>query len=593
MPSPIRQLTSLTSYPADGVTTVWNFTFDSGYLDRSHVKAYHVSPGGFRTEIPVTLGMFLGDFQLSISPPVANGYELTIYRATPTDAPLVNFADRAALTELSLDTATKQALFVAAEMSDALSVATERLAAVSEFAGIAETAATNAAASAASAAASQASATASAATATTKAGEAATSATAAAASQADALASKNAAATSAGNAATSEANALASKNTAVTKAAEASTSATNAGTSETNALASKNAAQTSATNAGTSEANALTSKNAAAASASTAAAATSRFPGRNRIINGGFQVAQRSTAAASSAALFSQCDRWMSMVNAGTGISGNLGRALSNGDTASGWWYGYNACSWTAGSPQWLQRIESANVQDFAGQSVTLSAKVFQNTGASRNYALMVYKCAVKDDWTSAATTVAASAGIAVASGVPTAISLTFAPTAADVANGLMVYVYDTATSTIVSKSMFIGDVQLELGATPTPFELRNYTTELSMCQRYYSRMTATSGNATFGVGYSSNATTALVVVPFPVRMRVTPTMEQSGTAGHYQLVGSPGAAACTVVPTLNANTGVDGALIQTSVASGLTAGQATVLISASSSAYLGFAAEL
>lgn len=124
MATPIRQLLSQTSYNTDGVTTIWDFSFSGGYLDQSHVKASYRTPDGEVTQITVTPGMFVGPFQLNISPAIPAGVGgdtvLTIYRDTPKDLPLVNFADKASLTEVSLDTNAQQAIFAAAECTDTI-----------------------------------------------------------------------------------------------------------------------------------------------------------------------------------------------------------------------------------------------------------------------------------------------------------------------------------------------------------------------------------------------------------------------------------------------------------------------------------------
>ena len=124
MATPIRQLLSQTSYNTDGVTTIWDFSFSGGYLEQSHVKASYRDPTGDVTQITVTPGMFVGPFQLEITPalPVGVGGDtvLTIYRDTPKDLPLVDFADKASLTEVSLDTNAKQAVFACAEVTDTI-----------------------------------------------------------------------------------------------------------------------------------------------------------------------------------------------------------------------------------------------------------------------------------------------------------------------------------------------------------------------------------------------------------------------------------------------------------------------------------------
>lgn len=118
MPAPIEQLLSQTVYDTDGTTTVWDFSFASGYLDPSHVKAYTTDAIGARTPIVVTEPMLIGEFQLEITPALADNLVLTIYRETPKDAPLVNFTDESGFSEIALDTNAKQAVFIAAEAAD-------------------------------------------------------------------------------------------------------------------------------------------------------------------------------------------------------------------------------------------------------------------------------------------------------------------------------------------------------------------------------------------------------------------------------------------------------------------------------------------
>lgn len=111
----VSQQLSRTVYTADGVTTSWNFSFSGGYLDPSHVAAYSKSPLGEVTELPVTL---IGPYQVGIYPAVALGDTVVIYRNTPKDLPLVDFADGAGFSEASLDVAAKQAVFLAAERAE-------------------------------------------------------------------------------------------------------------------------------------------------------------------------------------------------------------------------------------------------------------------------------------------------------------------------------------------------------------------------------------------------------------------------------------------------------------------------------------------
>ena len=140
--------------------------------------------------------------------------------------------------------------------------------------------------------------------------------------------------------------------------------------------------------------------------------------------------------------------------------------------------------------------------------------------------------------------------------------------------------------------------LQAEVGSVTTPFEHRSYGDELTRCQRYYFKMTAdadyASGGATmFGVAYNQDTTTANGIIHFPTSMRTEPdALEQSGTANHYRIQYLATNATCNGVPTFGGAT-LQNARVLFVVASGLTAGQGSLLRSASSSAYLAFSAEL
>lgn len=118
----IQQLYSRTTWLADGATTVWNFAFTGGYIDKAHITAYVKSPTTGEIEaVPFNVNVdLIGPFQLRILPAIPAGYEFTIARVTPRDLPLVDFQDGGDITEYNLDTNAKQAVFIAAESLDAV-----------------------------------------------------------------------------------------------------------------------------------------------------------------------------------------------------------------------------------------------------------------------------------------------------------------------------------------------------------------------------------------------------------------------------------------------------------------------------------------
>ena len=68
-----------------------------------------------------------------------------------------------------------------------------------------------------------------------------------------------------------------------------------------------------------------------------------------------------------------------------------------------------------------------------------------------------------------------------------------------------------------------ITGVQLELGKNATEFEHRPYGEELALCQRYYFK--STNGQGSVYADNSNNSGNVGISVPFPVRMRATPSM--------------------------------------------------------------------
>jgi hypothetical protein len=136
--------------------------------------------------------------------------------------------------------------------------------------------------------------------------------------------------------------------------------------------------------------------------------------------------------------------------------------------------------------------------------------------------------------------------------------------------------------------------VQLETGPVATPFEFEPYEATLRKCQRYYYRAETDSANVPFGLGQCHGTTTGVAIVPFPTTMRTQPTaLEQTGTAGDYRVwTSTAGVQNLTAVPSFNSATRDLGAIGFT-VASGLTAGNATGLLRTNTSAYLAWSAEL
>lgn len=98
---------------------------------------------------------------------------------------------------------------------------------------------------------------------------------------------------------------------------------------------------------------------------------------------------------------------------------------------------------------------------------------------------------------------------------------------------------YPTSTS---GGTFYVTGVQLEIGSVATPFERRQYTTELQLCQRYFVQWTGTSavnGFPGIATGVVSSTTQSTLSLMTPVTMRTTPSLSFSGQLNVYDAVTS------------------------------------------------------
>jgi hypothetical protein len=78
--------------------------------------------------------------------------------------------------------------------------------------------------------------------------------------------------------------------------------------------------------------------------------------------------------------------------------------------------------------------------------------------------------------------------------------------------------------SSVTGSTWYMTGAQLEAGTTASPFEYRMYTTELQLCQRYYSQAVRGAYPGSFAAqAYSVAGITCSL--QFPVTMRATPTL--------------------------------------------------------------------
>ena len=262
------------------------------------------------------------------------------------------------------------------------------------------------------------------------------------------------------------------------------------------------------------------------ATASAENALNNLYAGKNKLINGDMSIWQRGT---SFTATGYTADRWYGTVAGTTTFAQETTVIPSNSRYA---------LKWTTGAAssygQLRQFIERGTVIPLQGKTMTVSAMVRLGTSFSGTLQFEVYYSTTTDNisgFSGTQITPSATTGTPVI-GSYVQISATFAVPATAI--GLYIGIVPTAAqaSGIVA---YMGNIQLEVGSTATAFQTAsdiNNGSELTLCQRYYQRLTADDTYdiiSQLGTAVSS----VLTIVGFPLQntMRVTPTtVDYSGS---------------------------------------------------------------
>ena len=312
--------------------------------------------------------------------------------------------------------------------------------------------------------------------------------------------------------------------------------------------------------------------------------------GKNKIINGDFNIWQRGTSFTYTGANYT-ADRFQGYSDGSQTYSRQTftpGTAPVAGYEGKYFWRAAKAATGTFVSL--IQYIE--DVQTFAGQNMTVSfwAKADSNqtvyirpaqtfAGGSATVVLSPVTVNITTSWSRVSATFA----------VPSIAGKTIGAT------GSTIYIENF----IVTNGAVNFDVwgfQAEAGSVATAFQTATGTLqgELAACQRYYYRTTSTAASARLGLGQCRSTTEAIIQTIFPVSMRIAPTaLEQTGTASNYLLQDASGSGAnCNTVPAFNDAT-IWSAFTSMTRASGLVAGNITTSTVSAANIYLGWSAEL
>ena len=323
---------------------------------------------------------------------------------------------------------------------------------------------------------------------------------------------------------------------------------------------------------------------------------------KNRIINGSMTISQRGTSFTNdTTGTQYSLDRWLiygnnaskfTVAQSSTAPTGFANSLLVTSSAAT-----------TVGASdvyEVIQRIEGFNFADLMwgtvnAKTVTLSFWVqssltgtfggaFVNSANNRSYPFS-YSIPVANTWTQISVTIAGdTTGTWIGStngiGVQVIFGLGVGSTYSGTVNTWAGTNYSAPTGAVSvvstnAATWYITGVQLEVGSIATGFEYVDYTTQLAMCQRYYYTVKGTYGYSSVGAGIVTSSTESRIGVQYPVQMRASPTTSISGTL--YILISN--SSGVTVTSILVNYGGEQGAMMGMGVASGLTAGDGSLLI--------------
>jgi hypothetical protein len=243
---------------------------------------------------------------------------------------------------------------------------------------------------------------------------------------------------------------------------------------------------------------------------------------RNLIINGAMQVAQRGTSHTLSAGTGSYTlDRVRSQSNGGGITVSQETNAISGIGTEK-------MCRYTGAASvtgvYYVYRIESKDVAQINGNSVTFSIYIENNSGASISPTIDYYHPTASDNF-SGLTTIASGVALGtIANGSSARLKATTDLSGTTITNGLMFQV--NFGSALTSGTIDFTGVQLEVGEQATPFEHRSYGEELARCERYYQIASPLAGHG--------NNTTFWNTLSFNTAMRTQPTLSCASNTMDY-----------------------------------------------------------
>ncbi len=341
---------------------------------------------------------------------------------------------------------------------------------------------------------------------------------------------------------------------------------------------------------------------------------------RNRIINGAMMIDQRNAGASVTAstafANIYTLDRWYYSVTAASKFS--VQRNAGAVTTPAGFtnYLGVTSLSaYSVSSSDALsirQNIEGFNTADLAWGTASASAVTLSfwarssltgtfggslaNASVNRCYPFS-FVISSANTWEYKTITVAGDTSGTWATDNSTGIILNFSMGTGSTGSGTAgswgstFFNSTTGATSVVGTSgatFYITGCQLEKGSVATPFEFRQYGTELALCQRYYYRISGFDINErVFAVGLQQNVNSVVTCVNLAQTMRSIPTVSGNEIYASDQT-------GWTVLATLGGvQMNTNGGTVSASIASNGAQYRPVFLIFKTATGWIGFNSEL
>ena len=293
---------------------------------------------------------------------------------------------------------------------------------------------------------------------------------------------------------------------------------------------------------------------------------------KNYVVNGAMMISQENGTTASAAVNYYPVDQWYMANVTATLTAGQVLRRTPSGSPNR-----VRIVTSTVGHFRFTQKIEGSRIAGLrlgTANAKTLTVQFGINAPAG-NFQVNFYDA----DFANPVTTLfSIAAGEALTDVVRTLLlprsTVGNFPTTNNTGAQLQI-IFLTAPS--ATYELF--DVSLTEGTVPeTPaFEVPDIASEFLACKRYLEVMSSggVAGNVALGSGHCYSATLGVTYVPFTIEMRAKPSFSMS-SATHFSLFIIGGGVTATGVTAPMITT--QGARVDVTVASGLTAGQGAQL---------------